>query len=498
MKKTYNISLGGRVFNLEEDAGDRLQAYIERLEAHYSREEGGNEIMSDIENRIAELFQEYMKEPNKEVITLTDIDRIIQTMGSPDDIIDDENESTDTQSKIGKELYRNIDHRILGGVAAGLATYLGIPVLAVRCIFIMFGFFYGLTIWIYLILWIIVPAARNSKQKMEMKGERINISNIERHIRTEFDSVKNGNLANTLNKTNTWLSEFFGNLGGALSSIAQILLKILSAIVILAGIASLLGLAWTFTYANLMPWGEGLRALSCIMPGYIVLLVEISILLFLTMPVLLVMWLAFKYLFHFKNSAIPLALIGLWITGILLGCFVGISQGINFSAKYENISTATINTPVDSCLIIKMNDTYKNHSKTNWDDVYMIEEETGNTMIKAPEIYFERSSGSQPELVIKKRAYGTSRTEASDNTEMINFNWVQDGQTLTLDKFFSIDNRRKWRADKVRLILRLPENYRVFLDRSLKNSINSYYWNDYQGNSKTYKMGTEGLELIEL
>ena len=87
MKKTYTISIGGQIFHTEEDAGDKLQAYIQTLEKHYFQEEGGQEIMNDIENRIAELLQEATQKQNTEVVTLEDIQQVIQILGNPDDII---------------------------------------------------------------------------------------------------------------------------------------------------------------------------------------------------------------------------------------------------------------------------------------------------------------------------------------------------------------------------------------------------------------------------
>lgn len=83
MKKTYTISIGGQIFHTEEDAGDKLQAYIQTLEKHYFQEEGGQEIMNDIENRIAELLQEATQKQNTEVVTLEDIQQVIQILGNP-------------------------------------------------------------------------------------------------------------------------------------------------------------------------------------------------------------------------------------------------------------------------------------------------------------------------------------------------------------------------------------------------------------------------------
>lgn len=185
MKKTYTISIGGQIFHTEEDAGDKLQAYIQTLEKHYFQEEGGQEIMNDIENRIAELLQEATQKQNTEVVTLEDIQQVIQILGNPDDIISEDYTET-VKEKTPRKLYRDLDRNMLGGVAAGIATYFHISLAFVRFLFLLLTFFYGVTFIVYIILWIVLPPALTAKQKLEMKGEKINILNIEKISETEL------------------------------------------------------------------------------------------------------------------------------------------------------------------------------------------------------------------------------------------------------------------------------------------------------------------------
>ena len=169
MKKTYNINLNSQIFCIDEDAFIRLKNYIEILEKHYLNEEDGNEIMADIESRIAELFSQSLQKSHLEVISQAHIDEIIKVMGTPDAIIDEDTEYA-TASSIKRKLYRDTDYMVLGGVASGLAAYFSISTIVVRLLFILFGFLYGITILIYIILWIVMPAAITSRQKLEMKG----------------------------------------------------------------------------------------------------------------------------------------------------------------------------------------------------------------------------------------------------------------------------------------------------------------------------------------
>ena len=192
MKKTYTINLSGKIFHIDEDALEKLQEYINTLKTYYTREEDGNEIMDDIENRIGELFTESLKEQFREVVTIEDVDQAIATMGTPDDIIDEDEQPRTSPSKQAKKLYRNPDDKILGGVAGGMAAYWGISSLLIRICFVLLCCYYGIFIIVYIILWIAVPKAKTTKQKLEMKGESINVSNIERSIKDEYQEIKNG------------------------------------------------------------------------------------------------------------------------------------------------------------------------------------------------------------------------------------------------------------------------------------------------------------------
>ena len=191
MKKTYNINLNGQAFCIDEDAYAKLQVYIDTLEKYYLAEEDGKEIMADIESRIAELLREFLQRNHKEVVSLPEIDKVIEIMGTPEVIIDeDTQESSTPRQEIKRKLYRNADHRVVGGVASGLATYFGIDSAWIRVAFIVLSLFYGVTILVYLILWIAIPKAITARQKLEMKGKNATVSNIEKNIRDTYNQVK--------------------------------------------------------------------------------------------------------------------------------------------------------------------------------------------------------------------------------------------------------------------------------------------------------------------
>ncbi len=192
MKKTLTINLAGMVYNIDEDAYNKLRLYLENIELHFSDEKEIADIMNDIEIRISELLSEKI-EPHKQVITITDIEEIIKTMGEPHEFGDPDREEKHRtySSSYQKRVYRDPDNRVLGGVCGGLGAYMGIDSVIIRIIFVIIFFLFGAGLLIYIILWIIIPEAKTTAQKLEMRGEPVNVSNIGSFVKEEFENVKN-------------------------------------------------------------------------------------------------------------------------------------------------------------------------------------------------------------------------------------------------------------------------------------------------------------------
>jgi phage shock protein PspC (stress-responsive transcriptional regulator) len=195
MKITVSINLGGYSFNIDEDAYAELKRYLKNLELHFAGEESSSEILSDIETRMAELFRTKLT-TYKQVITIEDVHQVIKVLGTPEDISDNEGPTArDKFSSPGyHRMYRDTDHRVIGGVCAGMAAYWDIELWLVRLIF--FGLaMMGVGVLIYLILYIVLPEAKTTAEKIEMKGNPVNIHNIKDSVKKEFDTVrKNMNL----------------------------------------------------------------------------------------------------------------------------------------------------------------------------------------------------------------------------------------------------------------------------------------------------------------
>lgn len=226
MNKTFTVNIAGLVFHIEEQAYHQLNQYLEAIKQSITAEER-EEIIHDIELRIAELFSQKINEYNQVIVT-KDVEEVIQIMGKPEDYnIDDQvpptNEESDqyyTFPKV-KKLYRDPENGKVGGVLAGLGHYFNIEVLWLRVLFLILLFTFGSGFLFYIILWIVVPKAKTTTQILEMRGEPINISSIEKKVseslqevtdkinKLDYEKLKNST-KNTANQTWNILKRIFG------------------------------------------------------------------------------------------------------------------------------------------------------------------------------------------------------------------------------------------------------------------------------------------------
>jgi phage shock protein PspC (stress-responsive transcriptional regulator) len=198
MKKTVSVNIKGLNFLIEEDAYESLQLYMDRLSDALRNDKGKNEIMEDIELRLAELFSTKLNE-KKQVIELEDIQSILETLGDPSLFLDDEqNEEfndkkfSDTHEKINteKRLFRDTDNASIAGVCAGVANYFNIDVVIIRALFLIVFFFGGFGFPLYFILWIVVPKAKNTIDKLRMKGKPINVDSVKEEVENATERLE--------------------------------------------------------------------------------------------------------------------------------------------------------------------------------------------------------------------------------------------------------------------------------------------------------------------
>lgn len=187
MKVTVSINLGGYAFTIDEDAYEALQDYIRSLEREFEGEESAREIISDIESRLAELFRQKLSN-YKQVITIEDVRAAEEVLGSPEAISG--NDEAEKIPHASRRIYRDPDSRLLGGVSAGLAAWFNINMWLVRFLFILFACGGGFGILLYIVLWVLLPEATTTAQKIEMRGEPVTIESIKKSVKREFNTVK--------------------------------------------------------------------------------------------------------------------------------------------------------------------------------------------------------------------------------------------------------------------------------------------------------------------
>jgi phage shock protein PspC (stress-responsive transcriptional regulator) len=208
MKKTLSVNLGGTVYHIDEDAYQDLMDYLQDVKRHLGDEASSEEVLNDIEQRISELFGQWMQ-GRREVITVPDVQKVIGVLGRPEQYDVNEGEATgdasqkeapqtennnrhseDRRNGPHRRLYRDTDNALLGGVCAGFAAYLNVGVVLIRLIYFFLIWFGGTGIFFYLLCWLIIPEARTAAQRLEMQGEDVTIENIEKKVREEYGKVK--------------------------------------------------------------------------------------------------------------------------------------------------------------------------------------------------------------------------------------------------------------------------------------------------------------------
>lgn len=200
MKKTITVNIKGLSFTIEEDAYEVLQKYLSRLSAAFEGQVGGDDIIEDLEIRIAELFNAKLNEL-KTVIEMSDVREVLTTLGEPEEMINDGDEDDDEEysahnsshkSNHEKRLFRDEENAVLGGVCAGIANYFHLDVVVIRILFAVILFFGGFGIPLYIILWIAIPRAKNTIDRLRMKGRPINVETVKEEVEMAAEKMKEG------------------------------------------------------------------------------------------------------------------------------------------------------------------------------------------------------------------------------------------------------------------------------------------------------------------
>ena len=490
MNKTININLGGTFFHIDENAYSQLRSYLEAVRAALSPEDSIAEIMDDIEARIAELFNESMSHKDQ-VITLERVQEVIEIMGQPeafDPDRDESEQSSQSQIKTPRQLFRDQENKYLGGVASGLGHYLGIDCVWVRLIWLLLFFFSSGTFFmIYILFWILVPAAKSTSDKLKMKGEPINVSNIEKRVKEGYDKfsddVKSVDYGKYGNQVKRGSNRIVGIIGGVLKAALTVLIKLLGILMLVFSATTLLGLAFgLFSAGSLEFWGQAdliqyYQAVSVASIPFWALITIVFLAVGLPFVVLFIVGL--KLLIPNLKSMgwTPKILIfALWIASILALIF--------FGAKHASFSSVTgqfqreipLPTSKNDSITLTMNQRLLSGRSSERDDDFKIKMDAeNNPIIVTNNVRLIVRSTQKEEGFIKIDSYadGTSPDEAQDKAMQINYQIQYTDDVLELDPFLTTDLEHKYRDQHVEVIVYLPTGSVLWAD----HNTHSYHQN---------------------
>ena len=506
MNKTISINLGGFFFHIDENAYQKLSRYFDAVRRSLAPD-GRDEIMSDIETRIAELFQERLQN-EKHVVGLVEIDQVIAIMGQPEDYkIDDESTTSSTfttsneYNKKTRRLYRDSQNSFLGGVAAGFGHYLNIDPLWIRILFIISPWItFGTSILIYVILWILIPEALTTSQKLEMKGEPINISSIEKKVKDGIDQIAD----KFSNIDHQKFTDGAGKVGNSLSNIILTLVtivgKFFGGLLFIFASLSLLGIFITgvvMIFSSAMPDNYILNHINSPIGLETPLWLQgILFILAFGIPLFFLLILSLKILItNLKSIGNPIKyiLLALWVLAV--GSFIAL--GINEVTKIAYNGKVVhkeelILTPKDTLYIrFKNNDFYAKNSVRNR-SFKLTQDENSKDVMYSNNVSIEimETDETIPYLQIEKIAKGKSITEAKKRADKIKYGYKLDGNTLILDDYILSSIENKLRGQGVEIYLYLPKGTVFKTDKNFENfnQSNTDYFNFRNSLDNIYKV----------
>ncbi|MFK5889795.1 MAG: PspC domain-containing protein [Flavobacteriaceae bacterium] len=536
MNKTININLGGLFFHIDEVAFQKLRHYLDTIRRSLSDDpKGRDEIIADIEFRISELLSEKIKDP-RQVINESDIDEVIAIMGQPEDYVFEEDSYSNNSKNTGsyqsynqKKLFRDGDDKFLGGVASGIGHYFGIEAIWVRLIWLFLAFGAGFGFLLYIILWILLPEAQTTAEKLQMEGESVNISTIEKKIRDQFqdvsEHVKKGfetassNVKEASSKVNqknikSGFQEFIDVIGKIILAIFQVLGKFIGILLIFVAVTTLVSLVvGLFTAGTLDVFGFDwfLHDDSGFIngTGLPIWAVSLGLLLLTGIPFLMLFFLG-MFIVSSKSKTPGrvtwYVLLGLWLMTLIATIVFGVKQTADFAYDGNFIEKQFVNTNSIDTLRIKMVD---NQDISNYTHLRKRNGYRRVTTLNNEDKYYSnnvrldiRVSDTDSSYVkIKKEASGFNRQKAKENAKKIGYQFRLKGEALNFDGYFLTDRGIHFNDQVLDVVLYMPKDKIVYLDNStqtflrhVENTTNTY---DGDLPKHYYKMTLEGLECLD-
>ena len=512
MNKTVNINLAGIFFHIDEDAYLKLQRYLEAIKRSFTDSQGRSEIVADIEARIAELFTERAQN-ERQVIGIKEVDAIITIMGQPedylidDDIFEDEpnfskkQTSSSTYSNASsKRLFRDTDNSYIGGVSSGLAHYFGIDTIWVRLIWFLLFFGAGAGVFLYILLWILVPEAKTTSEKLMMKGEPINISNIEKKIKDSFDSVsdnlkknvdlkkhgdrikegidhvsdsisqgvKRADLSKQGQRIKSSSTSFFEAIGNIILFFFKVFAKFFGIALIIFGATLLLSLvislfslgSSSFFHPWWMDYPDALNT-----TGLPIWLGGLILFTFFGIPFFFIAYLGLKILITNLKSIGKVAkftLLGLWLIALFSIIFISAKQASYFALENSVVIEKQLQITKSDTLSIKMasfdlNRMSSSDRRNRGFEVTYNDDDNKVIYSRNVHVVVRSTKDALASIKIIKESKGRDFIEARNSAEMVNYNYELSNNQLRLNNYWLTDYDNKYLDQYIKVILSLPE-----------------------------------------
>jgi len=496
MNKTVNINLAGTFFHIDEDAYQKLQRYLEAIKRSFTDSQGRNEIIADIETRIAELFNERV-ENEKQVVSVKEVEQVITIMGQPEDymvdeeIFEDEPKRTYTSSRTSstRKLYRDTESAYIGGVSSGLSHYFDVDPLWIRIAWVILFFGFGTGILVYILLWILMPAAETTSEKLAMSGKPVNITNIEEKVKEGFSNVKesldgvadrisNVDYDGVGDKVKHKSRSFFDALGNVIMFFFKIFAKFIGIILIIVGATTLISLivsllsvgvvdifnfdgidmAHTFYSSNLPIWVVSLLVLFAVgIPFFYIFILGLKILV--------------NNLKSIGRTA-NFTLLALWLASIVTLAIFAAKEAAEFSREGEFTENVELNIKANDTLNVEMvnNEKYsRNNYRSNDFDIVYNDDDVKQIYSSDVRFLVKSTNDSVAYIKIVKDARGRTYQDARERAEEIIYNFDFNNGKLVLDNYFLTNADNKFRNQDVTITLYMPEGSIIYSDESTRN-----------------------------
>ncbi|WP_257669333.1 PspC domain-containing protein [Parapedobacter tibetensis] len=494
MNRTIIININGIVFHIEEDAYEVLRSYMIDVKKHFGHTADSHEIVGDIENRIAEMFNERIVQGKKEVIAMQDVSEVIAQMGRVSDFETGEPEEDSTEAAYDmppmsgqRKLMRDPDDKVFGGVCSGLGHYFDIEARWIRLILVLLFIFGGTGFLLYIILWIVMPVAKTRADRMAMRGEAPNLQNFKRSfqeemegLRTNFTGAEEG-LKSGLNSAGNFFVRAF-----------VVLAKVLGVLVIMGmcgGLITLLiAIVASFGFLG-SENGMAMFPLNVIEPDFRTPML-VSALFVAIIPFLALVALIIRILFNKSviGQYTGFTMLVAWLIAVGFTTVYG-TRTLN---DFREESTVVEERPLEKQEVYHLSKNDLTVIRLQTDSADRISRIRQRAIIRNHNVLEGHSrmhmrivkvdATQEPSITYEYSAHGATYERAAERAGRIDYQFQQLGGKLIFDSHFNIDGNDLMRHQQLYLKLNMPVGATLIIDRDLQRHIWDLPFNQCEDN----------------